>query len=293
MSKVLESIIQNVKAYPDFCVLTDIGESNSFTYAQFDSYARKIAAKLVRSGVGARDFVSIELPKSKEFIAAIVATWLVGAAYVPLSPDYPEERLEYIRNDCGAKVNINAKFLKGIEGEAPFEGVTAVEDDAPALVIYTSGSTGKPKGVLHPRRSIDDAVERFNAYFDLPRGSAVALGAPFTFVVSVHDIFLPLTSCMAGCIVPFETMRDPILLAEFIETNQINHTFISPKMLKVFTPQGDCLKSVYTGSERVSNTYSEQFDLTVMYGQSECCGTLAFKVDKAYDNTPIGKPLVI
>ncbi|MBQ6381886.1 MAG: amino acid adenylation domain-containing protein [Clostridia bacterium] len=291
MSRVLESIIQNVKEYPDFCVLTDVGEGNSFTYAQFDSFARKIAAKLVRSGVGARDFVSIELPKSKEFIAAIVATWLVGAAYVPLSPDYPEERLQYIRNDCGAKVNINARFLKGIEKEAPFEGVVTVEEDAPALVIYTSGSTGKPKGVLHPRRSIDDAVERFNAYFDLPRGSAVALGAPFTFVVSVHDIFLPLTSCMAGYIVPFETMRDPILLAEFIQTNQINHTFISPKMLKVFTPLGDCLKSVYTGSERVSNTYSEQFELTVMYGQSECCGTLAFKVDKPYDNTPIGKPI--
>ncbi|MBE6817967.1 MAG: amino acid adenylation domain-containing protein [Ruminococcaceae bacterium] len=291
MSKVLESIIRNVKEYPDFCVLTDAGEDNRFTYAQLDAYARKIAAKLVRSGVGARDFVSIELPKSKEFIAAIVATWLVGGAYVPLSPDYPEERLAYIRDDCGAKANINAKFLKGIEGEIPFEGVVAVEEDAPALVIYTSGSTGKPKGVLHPRSSIDDAVERFNAYFNLPRGSAVALGAPFTFIVSVHDIFLPLTACMAGYIVPFETMRDPILLADFIESNQINHTFISPKMLKVFTPRGDSLKSVYTGSERVSNTYSEQFELTVMYGQSECCGTLAFKVDKPYDNTPIGKPI--
>ena len=291
MSLVLEKIIRNIEEYPDFTVLADEGEGNRFTYAQLDAYARKIAAKLVRSGVGAEDFVCIELPKSKEFVAAIFATLLVGAAYAPLSPSYPEERLSYIQNDCGAKVNINAKFLKGIEKEVPFEGVTQVGVDAPALLIYTSGSTGKPKGVLHSRRSIDDAVLRFNEYFDLPRGSAVALGAPFTFVVSVHDIFLPLSACMTGYIVPFETMRDPILLADYIQTHQINHTFISPKMLKVFEPKGDSLKSVYTGSERVSDTYSDAFELTVMFGQSECAGVTAFKVDKPYENTPIGKPI--
>ena len=91
---------------------------------------------------------------------------------------------------------------------------------------------------------------------------------------------------------PYEAMRDPVLLADFIEDNQINRTFISPKMLKVFKQKGNCLKIVSTGSERVSNTYSDEYELYVFYGQTESASAvLAFKIDKPYDNTPIGKPL--
>lgn len=291
MSLLIEKIRENIKSFPDFTVISDTSENSSFTYAEFDEYARKIASKLIASGVSKNDFVTIELPRNKEYIAAIYATFLVGAAYAPLSPTYPEERLEYIRNDCGAKTIINEKFLRNIESEAVFEGVVETGDDDPALLIYTSGSTGNPKGVMHHHRSIDDAVFRYNDYFNLPEGSRTALAAPFTFVVSVHDIFLPLCGHVTGFIMPQEVMRDPVLLADFIDDNKINHLFISPKMLKVFTPKGDSLKSVYTGSERVSDTYSEDFELVVMYGQSETAGILAFKVDKKYHNTPIGKSI--
>ena len=291
MSLLIKKISENIKAFPDFTVIYDTEENNSFTYAEFDEYARKIASKLLSSGIEKNDFVTIELPRSKEYIAAIYAAWLVGAAYAPLSPTYPEERLEYIRNDCSAALIINEKFLRGVEREEVFEGIVESEDNDPALLIYTSGSTGNPKGVLHSHRSIDDAVFRYNSYFNLPEGSRTALAAPFTFVVSVHDIFLPLSAHAAGFIMPQEVMRDPVLLADFIDENKINHLFISPKMLKVFEPKGDSLKTVYTGSERVSDTYSEDFNLVVMYGQSETAGILAFKVDKKYHNTPIGKSI--
>ncbi|MBQ9887505.1 MAG: amino acid adenylation domain-containing protein [Lachnospiraceae bacterium] len=292
MSVLINQIKKNISEHPDFVVIKDTGENNSFTYSEFDTYARKIAGKLYRLGVKPYEFVTIELPRNKEYIAAMYAVWLVGAAFAPLSVSYPEERINFIRSDCKAKAVINDKFLKNIVDEEAFEGEIDAEDDAPSLLIYTSGSTGKPKGVLHTHLSISDSVVRYNEYANPPQGFKVALGAPFTFVASVQGVFSPLSACMTAYLMPYEAMRDPVLLADFIEDNRINRTFISPKMLKVFKPKGDSLKIVYTGSERVSNTYSEDFDLYVVYGQTESAsGVLIFKVDKEYDNTPIGKPM--
>ena len=292
MSELIRKIRENIKTDPDFTVIVDQGENNSYTYAQFDACARRIAAKLSELGVSPRDFVTIELPRNKEYIAAMYATWLVGAAFAPLSPAYPAERVEYIRSDCNAKAVINEKFLKRLGDIAPFEGVVETEDDDPSLLIYTSGSTGKPKGVLHSHQSISDSVIRYIDYANAPKGYRAALGAPFTFVASVQGVFAPLCGLMTAYLMPYEAMRDPVLLADFIYENQINRTFISPKMLKVFKPKGDSLKTVYTGSERVSGTYSEDFDIFVMYGQTESAsGVFGFRIDKPYDNTPIGKPI--
>lgn len=292
MSLLTQKISENIKKNPDFKVISDPAGKCSFTYAQLDEYARRIASKLIRCGVGREDFVTVELPRSREFIAAVYGVWLAGAAYAPLSPSYPVSRLEYIRSDCGAKAVVDSEFLRGINREDVFEGEAFAQDDSPALLIYTSGSTGNPKGVLHTHRSVSNSVIRYNEYFDLPAGSVTGLATPFTFVVSVHDIFLPLSSCFTGVIIGDEVIRDPVLLAEYIEEYKINHLFISPKILKVFRPAGDSLRSVYTGSERVSGTVGEGFELTVMYGQSETGGAaLAFKTDKKYSNTPIGKPI--
>lgn len=289
---VMQQIAQNVKAYPEQIVLVDQSEDSFFTYSSFDEYARKIAARLIRQGVGSGDFVTVEMPRSKEYIAAMYAVWLAGGAYAPLSPDYPAERLAYIRKDCNAKAVINERFLHGIANEKPAEETVIPEPDVPAVLIYTSGSTGKPKGVLHTHRSVADSVRRYKCVFDAPQGTHTALGAPFTFVVSVDDVFEPLCSCKTAYIMPYQTMRDPVLLADFIADHQIEHLFISPKMLRAFKNRSESLKSVYTGGERVSGIFSEDFTVTVCFGQTESAGVLtAFTIDQKYDNTPIGKPV--
>lgn len=292
MKDLIRQIQANVNDYPDMTIIVDQGENNFFTYRSFDTYARRIASKLNRMGVSRRDFVTIELPRNKEYIAAMYAVWMVGAAFAPLSPTYPEERLAFIRDNCGAKAVINAKFLRGIENEEPLTDDVIPEPGDPSLLIYTSGSTGKPKGVLHSHASITDSVNRYIDYAKTPEGSRAALGAPFTFVASVQGVFAPLCARITAYLMPFEAMRDPVLLADYIEENQINRTFISPKMLKVFKQKGNSLKTVFTGSERVSNIYSDEYDIFVAYGQTESAGAvLAFKIEKSYDNTPIGKPI--
>ena len=257
MSDIISQIRKNVMEYPDFTIIVDQGENNSFTYRAFDAYARRIAAKLSRLGVGRRDFVTIELPRNKEYIAAMYAVWMVGAAFAPLSPNYPEDRLEFIRDNCGAKTVINAKFLRGIEDEEPIAETVTPEPSDPSLLIYTSGSTGKPKGVLHSHASITDSVNRYIGFAKTPAGARAALGAPFTFVASVQGVFAPLCARISAYLMPYEAMRDPILLADYIEENQINRTFISPKMLKVFKQKGDSLKTVYPDSKYVKALEAE------------------------------------
>ena len=292
VNNIISRIQQNITNHPDFTVIVDQGENNCFTYRTFDAYARKIAAKLHRLGIQRRDFVTIELPRNKEYIAAMYAVWMVGAAFAPLSPAYPAERLEFIRSNCDAKAVINEKFLRGIDSETPLEEFVIPHPEDPSLLIYTSGSTGKPKGVLHSHASITDSVMRYVNFANTPEGAHAALGAPFTFVASVQGIFAPLCARITAYLMPFEAMRDPVLLADYVEEHQINRTFISPKMLKVFKQKGNCLRTVFTGSERVSNTYSDEYEIYVMYGQTESASAaLAFKIDKPYENTPIGKPI--
>ena len=119
MSELIRRINQNVVNNPDFTVIVDQGENNSFTFAQLDAYARRIAGKLSAMGVQPRDFVTIELPRNKEYLAAMYATWLVGAAFAPLSPTYPAERLEYIRSDCHGSC-IRIWFEMDLERDLPF-----------------------------------------------------------------------------------------------------------------------------------------------------------------------------
>ena len=289
---IIRKILDNVKNAPDTIAIIDQGEGNQFTYSEFEAYARRVAGKLSRLGVSRNDFVTIELPRNKEYIASMAAVWMTGAAFVPLSPAYPAERVQFIRSDCSAKAVIDSAFLENIGNEAPIEDIASVEPSDHSLMIYTSGSTGKPKGVLHSHLSISDSVFRFLEYADSPAGFRAAVGAPFTFVASVQGVFEPLCAINTAVLVPYEAMRDPVLLADFIEQYQVNRCFISPKMLRVFKAKGNSLKIVSTGSERVSNTYSADYTIQVAYGQTESAGAvMMFRIDKKYDNTPIGKPI--
>ena len=79
---IVLKIAQNIKEDPQFVILVDQGKNNYFTYKTFDECARRIAGKLSRLNVGYRDFVTIEMPRNKEYVAAMYAVWLVGAACV-------------------------------------------------------------------------------------------------------------------------------------------------------------------------------------------------------------------
>ena len=292
MKLIVQKLMEIARDYPDHVAVVDQGDNNSFTYRELFDYASRIAGKLLRCGVMPRDFVMIMLPRNKEYIASMFAVWLAGAGFAPLSPTYPPERIAYIKNDCKAKAVIDERFLRRIENEAPLAQEIVPDENDPSILIYTSGSTGNPKGVLHSHLSISDSVFRYMEFANAPVGFRAGIGAPFTFVATVQGVFAPLCAANTAVLVPYEAMRDPALLADYIEEKQINRNFISPKVLKVFNAKGNSLKIASTGSERVSNLFSTDYEIQVAYGQTESAGAvMMFSVDKKYDNTPIGRPI--
>ncbi|MBP0455866.1 AMP-binding protein, partial [Kitasatospora sp. RG8] len=154
-----------VARVPDAVAVSCDGVDVSF--AELDARANRLAHYLVAQGVGAESLVGLCLPRSIEMIVAILATWKAGAAYVPLDPEYPAERLTYMLTDSRAAVLIGTEELLD---ELPLARIRTIAVDEPALVaavsglpasspgvtvgadqlayvIYTSGSTGRPKGV--------------------------------------------------------------------------------------------------------------------------------------------------
>ncbi|MBR2256690.1 MAG: AMP-binding protein [Blautia sp.] len=226
----------------------------------------------------------------------MLAAWMRGAVFAALDIVYPEERLDYIAMDCGAKVRVNAEFLDGLATEEPVSESADVIPSDPALLIYTSGSTGRPKGVLLSHQSIHDSCVRGVAALKANEYAGEYFGAaiPFSFVVGIQVTLGALMAGMTVSVVPYDVVRDPVRLSAFIAENDLNIIFLPPKLLKVFRPQGDCLHTVITGSEKVSDVYRTDFRLVVSYGSSESAGgVLFFDIDRSYDNTPIGKPVCI
>ncbi len=291
MNRILSMIKQSIEVRPGRAALTDM-RGGSLNYSELDTLARRVAARLKKQGVKPGSYVTVELPRCIEYIAAELGVWYAGAAYAPLSDEYPEDRLSYIRSNCSAAAVINERFMRGIELEAPASETEQPEESSPALLNYTSGSTGKPKGVMHDFCSISECVLRFQKLAAFESSSRFAVGTSLSFIVSAQTVWAPLCSGIEAYLVPFDVMRDPMLLAESFDRFGITHSFISPKVLKLFRQKGSSLKKLFSGGERVSGSFSEDFEIYCLYGQTETASAVTgFRVDKEYGNTPVGKAL--
>jgi len=284
---------ENVIKYKDKIAVIDPDTGVSLTYEQLDIESRRIAAKLKEAGVKKGDAVAIVLPHSLEFIMSMLAVAKLGAAFAPLNAAYPKDRLQYIYNDCKAKVIITPDYLKDVSEYTPISENTPIEPSDPAVLVYTSGSTGNPKGVLLDHDAIFDNAVRNLDFGNFKETEVVGLGAPFFFIAGATFIFGGLVFGATHVLISMAAMRDPVRLATLLAEQKVTYTFISPKMLKYFkTAPGSVLRLVMAGSERLSGFYSDEFEIINCYGMTETCGgCLSFYLDKAYDNTPVGKPL--
>ena len=120
-----------------------------------------------------------------------------------------------------------------------------------------------------------------------------ALIAPFTFIAGVWMYLTVLCRAWSVVIIPLDIVKNPRKLPDFIAENNVSYTYMPPRVLKMFRPVSDSLKMVITGSEKVTNTYSDKFRIVNCYGMTETCATVVtFEIDKLYDNTPCGRPLL-
>lgn len=264
--KLLERLKYWSEAQGDKVALVDREGTRCTTYRELDVLSDKVAERLLREGVKPGSAVMVRMPRCMEYIAEEIGILKAGCAYVPLLPEYPDDRVEYIRNDCR---------------EIPADT---------AMVIYTSGSTGRPKGVVYSVKAFEAAIERMTPLISDLNKIVVASLVPFPFVATLLDLLVPLSCGGAVHIISDETSRNIVKLQDYFAAHSITTAHIISRIVKSYKNKDKSLIRLTTGSERLSGFYSDEFEVINIYGQSEGMGISSFHVDRTYDNTPIGKP---
>jgi len=185
-------------------------EGATLTYRELNARANAVAHKLRALGAGPGDFVALSIDRSLALLIGLLGIQKSGAAYVPLDPDYPAERLNYMLSDSGAKVLVTAgddadkiEVLKGVE-ILDLDAMTSVEDfdtenpgGAPtpqdiAYLIYTSGSTGRSKGVAVPHNALMNFLSSMRREPGLAATDTMAAVTTASFDIAALELYLPL-----------------------------------------------------------------------------------------------------
>ena len=286
-------------------------EGMSLRYSDLDVQADRLACRLLRLGVGPGMLAGVCMRRTPQLVTALLAVLKAGAAYVPLDPAYPIERLDGMLADSGAVVLITDSDLCGrlaydgalLDMRAPAETAVPgrrlplrrnVPEDL-AYVIYTSGSTGRPKGVMLGHSAVR-LIEWACATFSAGELSRVAATTSICFDPSVFEIFAPL--CSGGTVIlkrnalkPFAPDERPTLLncVPSVLTELCRLDAI-PDSVRVINVGGEPLKAslvreVYRRS-RVEAVYNH-------YGPTEAttCAAVALVPRDVEIDPPIGRPI--
>ncbi len=315
-------IAAHARRQPDATALI-LGERH-LTYRALDAAANRLAHRLIREGVGPDTLVGVHLDRSFEQVAAILGILKAGGAFVPIDPDYPEERSLGILADsrvpvlvgrlpagesavactCLAFDDVGTSFAD--ESEEPPPAHASVDDLA--YVIYTSGSTGRPKGTLVTRRNLASLLEAARPVYDFGSSDTWTLLHSCAFDFSVWETFGALATGGRLVIVPTDVARSQAELARLIDRDGVTvlnqtpsafyHLAAAPELT------GATLRYVIFGGEaletrRLAGWFARFGDRTPllvnMYGITETTVHVTHQAlshaDAATDASPIGRPL--
>nr|WP_104789656.1 non-ribosomal peptide synthetase [Streptomyces sp. QL37]PPQ60233.1 hypothetical protein C5F59_28815 [Streptomyces sp. QL37] len=194
-------------ATPDAVAVTY--EGVSLTYRELNERANRLARLLIERGAGPERFVALRMPRSEELVVAVLGVLKSGAAYVPIDPAYPAERIAYVLEDARPVLTVTPDVLA--ESAAHGTGDPGVEPAAahPAYVIYTSGSTGKPKGVVVPHGNVVRLMDATDGWFASGPDDVWTLFHSYAFDFSVWELWGALLYGGRVVVVPYGTSRSP------------------------------------------------------------------------------------
>ncbi len=218
--------IKNANSQPDHNAVID--SCGSYTYSELDRISNKIACYLLKQGIKPDDYVAVKMRRIKEFAAVILGIHKAGAAYVPIDPDYPKNRIDYMISNSDSKIVIDEDMIEKIlSSRIKASPVNNSRVDGQASLIYTSGSTGTPKGVML-RHSALNASIAWNIYlFGLDSSKKNIHFPSFSFALSSHDFFGPLVAGGEVHILNDEIRKDIMGIYNYINSNRITGMSIS------------------------------------------------------------------
>jgi len=217
-----------------------VHDGQSWRYDKLLNRAGSLAARLRAVGVGAGDRVGVYMTRSLDMLAALLGVWRAGAAYVPLDPGFPPERLSWMIADSEAKALIvdggDAPDLSGppaIQANSGQESPAAIPGDAslpegPAYTIYTSGSTGKPKGVTIPHRNVVNFLQAMAREPGLEASDRLLAVTTISFDIAGLELFLPLILGAQVVLASREDALDPGRLGELLTRHEITAMQATP-----------------------------------------------------------------
>ncbi|MEH2193291.1 MAG: non-ribosomal peptide synthase/polyketide synthase, partial [Nostoc sp.] len=221
-------------------------ENQQLTYGELNTQANQLAHYLQSLGVGPEVLVGIYLERSLSVIVALLAVLKAGGGYVPLDPDYPQQRLADISQDSqfsvliteqkllnslpveGVKVIVLDKESGVLTNQSQENPVSQVKPENLTCILYTSGSTGKPKGVMLIHAALVSHSSAISEVFGLTSGDRVLQFASFSFDVAAEEIFPTWLKGATVVLRPAQMFPDFASLAQFIEQQKLSVLNITP-----------------------------------------------------------------
>ncbi len=299
-------------------------EGASLSFADLDRLADRVSRHLIARGAAPETVVGICAERSLELPVCLLGILKSGAAYLPLDPGYPEERLDLMLKDARAALVVAQEpFVGLLAGEGrqvlSLESLLAEEPaacteqtresrpgpDTPAYVIYTSGSTGTPKGAVITHRSICNRLAWMQAAFPLDATDRMLQKTAFTWDVSVWEFFWPLLAGAGLVLARPGGHLDLEYLCDLLQREGITTIQFLPSMLKTFLEEADLarcasLRRVFCGAELISRDLVDRFhaslgcELHNLYGPTEAAIDVTSHTCLPCDPRrvmPIGKPI--
>ena len=289
------------------------------SYSALNAHADRLAVRLGAAGVGRGDLVGVCLERSPEMLVSALATWKVGAAYLPLDPSYPNERLAFMLADARPAVIVTLPLLRGRlpAGGCPIvdlqlqDGLPPDDDrpgspvggamDDPAYVIYTSGSTGQPNGVPTTHRSLVNLIQWHQRSFEVTAHDRATLIASPGFDASMWEAWPYLTAGSSLHIPSADTRLSISELIRWLTEQQITLTFLptplAERALGEPWPAQCRLRFLLTGGDRLRTRPPAGLPFRVVnnYGPTEnTVVTTSAVIDAAPDGgspPSIGRPI--
>jgi len=334
--KLWQLFAEQVEKTPDNIALTGPLAKKYRSYMTYISYrelnkkSNQLAYYLLEKGVKRDNIVGIMVERSIEMIIGILAILKADAAYLPINPDYPEERKQYMLKDSGAKILLTQQEIADLSSPQAFNnrpkgspsfgiwnlefGISPQQGGQLAYIIYTSGSTGKSKGVMIEHSNVHNLVIglKETIYKHYNGILKVCLIAPYEFDASVQQIFGALLQGHILYIVPAETRLDGAKLLEFYRVNRIDISDGTPSHMRLLLEALDSMSRpveipvshFIIAGEAFPRKVVESFfkdtapgpQLSNLYGPTETCVDSSFFHINAHkipslQVLPIGKPL--
>ncbi|MDA8135544.1 MAG: amino acid adenylation domain-containing protein [Desulfobacteraceae bacterium] len=325
---VLQCFEDQVKKTPEaLAVIFGKTGGPCLTYAGLNARANQAARYICEKNLKPGGFIGVYMERSLEMVIALYAVIKAGCAYVPLDPELPMDRIEFMAADAGMGLILTQDHLRhnltslenrwiiltldreGLAGYDPSNPDLDLSMDAPVYAIYTSGSTGRPKGVVNIQAGLFNRLMWMQEEYPLQAGDRVLQKTPFAFDVSVWEFFWPLLTGATLVMASPGLHRDPDGLMDCIDEFRITTLHFVPSMLSLFletTKQEPLrcpsLKQVFSSGEALAPALAGKFftifpraELHNLYGPTEASIDVSFRACTPEDGNlavlPIGKPI--